>query len=146
MALTTIPVSKDTRDRLKRIASKGETYDKLLSRLIAAQHTGNVATVVSRDRADKTSVRVAVRAVKLKPLPPATHGQSSRRSAPGVRGMFSTRTRVPVNASSTADAMIAATGSEPDSPTPFTPSGFRGDGVSRWSISSGGISSLRGSA
>ncbi|HYT01226.1 MAG TPA: hypothetical protein VEO20_11255 [Thermoplasmata archaeon] len=39
MALTTIPVSKDTRDRLKRIASKGETYDKLLSRLIADAET-----------------------------------------------------------------------------------------------------------
>jgi len=37
---------------------------------MAAQHTGNVATLVSRDDADKTSVRVALRAVKLKTLPP----------------------------------------------------------------------------
>ncbi len=34
MSLTTIPVSKETRDRLKRLASKGETYDGLLHRLI----------------------------------------------------------------------------------------------------------------
>lgn len=34
MSLTTIPVSKEVRDRLKRLASKDETYDKLLRRLI----------------------------------------------------------------------------------------------------------------
>lgn len=34
MSLTTIPVSTEVRDRLKRLASKGETYDVLLSRLI----------------------------------------------------------------------------------------------------------------
>jgi predicted CopG family antitoxin len=34
MSLTTIPVSTDVRERLKRLASKGETYDALLRRLI----------------------------------------------------------------------------------------------------------------
>lgn len=34
MSLTTIPVSKETRDRMKRLALKGETYDDLLRRLI----------------------------------------------------------------------------------------------------------------
>ena len=34
MSLTTIPVSKEIRDDLKRLASKGETYDDLLRRLI----------------------------------------------------------------------------------------------------------------
>lgn len=34
MALTTIPVSTQLRDRLKRLAMKGETYDKLLRRLV----------------------------------------------------------------------------------------------------------------
>ena len=34
MSLTTIPISKEVRDRLKRLASKDETYDKLLRRLI----------------------------------------------------------------------------------------------------------------
>ncbi len=34
MALTTIPLSKEVRDRLRRLASKDETYDKLLRRLI----------------------------------------------------------------------------------------------------------------
>ncbi len=34
MAITTIPVSTDIRDRLKRLASKGETYDRLLRRLL----------------------------------------------------------------------------------------------------------------
>jgi hypothetical protein len=34
MSLTTIPVSREVRDRLKRLASKDETYDKILRRLI----------------------------------------------------------------------------------------------------------------
>jgi len=34
MRLTTIPVSKEIRDRLKHRASEGETYDDLLRRLI----------------------------------------------------------------------------------------------------------------
>ena len=35
MSLTTIPVTPAVRDRLKRLASKGETYDALLRRLVA---------------------------------------------------------------------------------------------------------------
>ncbi len=34
MSLTTIPVSGEVRDRLKRLATKGETYDALLRRMI----------------------------------------------------------------------------------------------------------------
>jgi len=34
MGLTTIPVTAEVRDRLKRLASKGETYDQLLRRLV----------------------------------------------------------------------------------------------------------------
>ncbi len=34
MSVTTIPVSTDVRERLKRLASKGETYDQLLRKLI----------------------------------------------------------------------------------------------------------------
>jgi len=34
MSLTTIPVSAEVRDRLKRLATKGETYDALLRRLV----------------------------------------------------------------------------------------------------------------
>jgi len=34
MALTTIPVSTLVRDRLRKLASKGESYDSLLRRLI----------------------------------------------------------------------------------------------------------------
>ena len=34
MSLTTIPVSKEIRDRLKRLASTGQTYDDVLRRLI----------------------------------------------------------------------------------------------------------------
>ena len=32
--LTTIPLTKETRDMLKRIGRKGETYDELIRRLI----------------------------------------------------------------------------------------------------------------
>ena len=34
MSLTKIPVSKEVRDRLRQLASQGETYDDLLRRLI----------------------------------------------------------------------------------------------------------------
>lgn len=34
MGRTTIPLEKDTRDRLKELGSKGETYDDLVNRLI----------------------------------------------------------------------------------------------------------------
>lgn len=34
MSTTTIPVSNEVRDQLRRLASKGETYDALLRRLI----------------------------------------------------------------------------------------------------------------
>jgi len=34
MSLTTIPISAEVRDRLKRLATKGETYDALLRRLV----------------------------------------------------------------------------------------------------------------
>lgn len=32
--ITTIPLSKGTRDRLRALGKKGETYDQLLSRLM----------------------------------------------------------------------------------------------------------------
>ncbi len=34
MAITTIPVTTEVRERLKKIASKGETYDAVLRRLM----------------------------------------------------------------------------------------------------------------
>lgn len=34
--LTTIPLSKATRDRLRSLGRKGETYDELLNRLMDA--------------------------------------------------------------------------------------------------------------
>ena len=34
--LTTIPLSKQTRDRLRSLGRKGETYDELLNRLMDA--------------------------------------------------------------------------------------------------------------
>jgi hypothetical protein len=35
MATTTIPVEKDTRDRLRSFGKKGETYDEILKRLMS---------------------------------------------------------------------------------------------------------------
>lgn len=37
--LTTIPVSKATRDRLRALGRKGETYDQLLNRLMDVYRT-----------------------------------------------------------------------------------------------------------
>ena len=36
LEITTIPLSKPTRDRLRRMGQKGETYDALLNRLMDA--------------------------------------------------------------------------------------------------------------
>ncbi|MCJ2520191.1 MAG: hypothetical protein LN412_04495 [Candidatus Thermoplasmatota archaeon] len=47
MALTTIPVSKEVRDRLKRLGAKGETYDELLRRLI---EDGEMRLLYERER------------------------------------------------------------------------------------------------
>jgi len=35
MATTTIPVEKNTRDRLRSLGKKGETYDQILKRLMS---------------------------------------------------------------------------------------------------------------
>jgi len=35
MGTTTIPVERDTRDRLRSLGKKGETYDKILRRLMS---------------------------------------------------------------------------------------------------------------
>ena len=43
-------------------------------------------------------------------------------------------------ASSIADAMAAVPGMTPASPAPLMPSGFSGDGVDWWSITTSGIS------
>src|SRR4029077_11349019 len=61
-------------------------------------------------------------------------GGSSSISRAGPSGMRVTRPPAGPTASSIAEARTAGTGSAPDSPTPLSPSGFSGDGVSRWSI------------
>lgn len=35
--ITTIPLTKSTRDRLRRVGRKGETYDDVLNRLLDVQ-------------------------------------------------------------------------------------------------------------
>ena len=35
MAITTIPVERETRDRLRSLGKKGETYDEILNRLMS---------------------------------------------------------------------------------------------------------------
>ena len=47
MSVTTIPVSKEIRDRLNGLASKGETYDALLRRLI---EDGELRLLYERER------------------------------------------------------------------------------------------------
>ncbi len=36
--MTTIPVTKDTRDLLKAMGQKGETYDQILRRMVSQIH------------------------------------------------------------------------------------------------------------
>ena len=41
MEITTIPLAKDTRERLRSFGKKGETYDQILKRLISlAEYEG----------------------------------------------------------------------------------------------------------
>lgn len=40
--ITTIPLSKTTRDRLRAAGRKGETYDELLNRLLSAYENRTV--------------------------------------------------------------------------------------------------------
>ena len=41
MTVTTIPVAKETRERLRSFGKKGETYDQILKRLMSiAQYEG----------------------------------------------------------------------------------------------------------
>src|SRR5262249_31285646 len=68
----------------------------------------------------------------------------SSRIRSGVSGISRTRTPNGPSASSTASATSAGTGIAPASPTPLTPSGFRGDGVSRWTTVMSGISAAVG--
>jgi hypothetical protein len=35
MAITTIPLRRETRDKLRTLGSKGETYDEIVNRLLA---------------------------------------------------------------------------------------------------------------
>ena len=63
----------------------------------------------------------------------------------GLSGRRWTRTPKGARASSMAAAAAWSAGMVPPSHAPFTPAGFRGDGVSRWAISTGGTSAAVGS-
>ena len=41
-AITTIPVTTTTRDRLRRLGHKGETYDTILQRLVQEAEEGHI--------------------------------------------------------------------------------------------------------
>ena len=63
----------------------------------------------------------------------------------GVTGYSLIRTFQGESASSIADTIAAAAGTTPDSPTPFTPNGFNGEGDSTCAISMVGTSVTVGS-
>jgi hypothetical protein len=49
MATTTIPLEKETRDRLRMLGKKGETYDQILRRLMSiAEYEGFMETQYER--------------------------------------------------------------------------------------------------
>ena len=61
---------------------------------------------------------------------PAMKGDRSLNSRAGVTGYSSIRTPNGESACSIAETMRRAAGTQPDSPTPLTPSGLSGDGYS----------------
>src|SRR5207249_11687908 len=78
-----------------------------------------------------------------------THGArpaSRARTRAGVTGVSVIRTSNGASASSIALAMAAGGEMAPPSPSPLAPSGLRGDGNSRWTVSIGGRSSAFGTA
>jgi len=66
----------------------------------------------------------------LRPALDARAFSISAQTSAGKSGACATRTPKGDNASSIADAIAAGTGTTPHSPTPFTPSGFNGEGDS----------------
>ena len=64
--------------------------------------------------------------------------RSADQTREGVNG--GSRWRIPTgpSASATAFAIAAGVGTEPPSPTPFAPSGLKGESVSRSSLAIGG--------
>src|SRR5262249_36491969 len=80
--------------------------------------------------------------------PPAAGPEATaaerRRSSHSSDGEIGIRSIRNPSASSMAEASTAAPGITPASPAPLMPSGFSGDGVSRWSISTTGTSEAYG--
>src|SRR4051794_40263430 len=70
----------------------------------------------------------------------------SRQTLPAVSGVRRTSTPSGASASSTAAARTAGGASVPPSPSPFTPSGLSGEGVSRCACRTSGMSVARGIA
>jgi len=70
----------------------------------------------------------------------------ARQTRSGVNGMSRWRTPSGESASMTAFAIAGAAPIVPASPTPFTPIGFEGDGVTVIPITYAGMSDARGSA
>lgn len=46
MTKTTIPIEKETRDRLKRFGMKGETYDEITKRLLTYAEELNLENLI----------------------------------------------------------------------------------------------------
>jgi len=70
----------------------------------------------------------------------------SARTRHGSAGVCVTRTPRGASASSMALAIAAGGEMAPPSPSPFMPSGLRGEGNSRWIVSIGGRSLAAGTA
>src|SRR5207244_4882666 len=113
----------------------GETHVQHRHEALASgEHLGLVA-VLAQERARLLD--------GLRPLVAESHGLhlSSSQTRPGVSG---TSTCSSPSASATAFAIAAGTLIVPPSPSPFAPSGVKGEGVSRWPIWSSGRSGAVG--
>src|SRR5690242_13037449 len=94
----------------------------------------------ARHRALGSAHHVLVRDYSVTPL-----SRRRRQIVGGVMGMSTWRTPRCQRASTTALAMAAGAPTVADSPTPFAPSGWCGDGVTVWPVSHLGVSTAVGS-
>ena len=73
---TTIALTKATRDRLKDLGTKGETYEEILIRLLDAYESGGEVTVTVRERrAGETTLEM----VPFEELPPDDDAGTARK-------------------------------------------------------------------
>src|SRR6185369_15004564 len=133
--LVEISAAVDVDERRGARQAEGQHGDEALA---TRQHLGLVT--VSAERIDGLGRARWHHVFERRRLHALLAASMRPRTTDGPRGVRVTRTLKGASASSTALAMAAGGEMAPPSPTPLTPSGLRGDGYSRCTVSMSGSS------